>query len=297
MLDLKNYLDKIEDIEPGETLRMNHTTCEAGEDTRERLYVTRTLANPLVTIAYCHNCQQGGRWNDGNYKSYRDTKHRNRANAPQRFESVAEVEIPKGLVDDLNTWPGYAQAWAISRGLGGTLCERYAIKYDPNSDRIYLPRGNFVGNGTVSKQAGYQLRSLGRGSKYTTVQREDAPNWSKVYLGDDVTPTWAVIVEDLVSAIHVVEESKYDQDCNHPIVYVNHGTKIDPTMLYEIANECKWATVWLDNDNDHVLKQARLMKRTIALYNSGITVAKVPAEYRDPKYHLGDIVRILDEVW
>ena len=40
-------------MDVGETVRINHADCEAGEDTRRRLYITM---KPDILLGYCHNC-------------------------------------------------------------------------------------------------------------------------------------------------------------------------------------------------------------------------------------------------
>ena len=47
--------------------------------------------------------------------------------------------------------------------------------------------------------------------------------------------------------------------------------------------------VWLDNDNDHVIKQAKTMERTIALYNEGIIVRRTTVS--DPKHFTNEEIR------
>ena len=75
MLDLQHYQQMIDDLEPGETVRYNHTDCPAGEDTRRRLYLTRPHADPTWVLGYCHNCQDSARSGGKKYEQYRNKRH------------------------------------------------------------------------------------------------------------------------------------------------------------------------------------------------------------------------------
>lgn len=299
MLDLKPYIEEIEDIEPGQTVRINHTDCEAGEDTRRRLYLTRTHADETQVIAYCHNCQQGGYHSDGHYKSYRDEKHR--ANIKDKCTLSDTVEEPPGLVPEITAWPTAAQSWAFTKGIYQTDADWYHIKYDPSTDRVYLPRWDHLDRTDDDRGAlvGYQLRSLHGYArpKYMTAQRKDAENFTFIH-PKQAECDYVVVVEDLVSAIHIIRATEDEgQGANLPGVFVNYGTRIDPRMMYTIAHGYKYAVIWLDNDNQHVDNQAKLMARTIAMYSDKISVARVD-ESSDPKhYEPIEICHILDEVW
>lgn len=291
MLNLRLYETEIDAIEPGQTIRINHTDCEAGEDTRRRLYLTRTLADEAAVVAYCHNCQQGGKRSDHGYKTYRNTKHGVVDKAPALSDTVEE---PHGLVTELVDWPTDARAWAISRRLTQEHANYYGIAYDPSSDRVYLPK---INGGLLQ---GYQLRAIHpwQRPKYLTANTIDAQPWTYLY-GDCTTPPdYVVIVEDLISGIHIIDACSTDPEGgNVPDVYVLHGVKVDPTLMHRIANQFTWATIWLDNDNVHVCKQAELMERTIKLYNDNINV-RVIKEENDPKHYSPEDIRMtLDEVW
>src|SRR5210317_1255666 len=102
MLNLRPYVDEIECIEPGQTIRINHTDCDAGEDTRQRLYLTRTHADDTVVVGYCHNCQQGGKHSDTSYTKYRNEKHGVVNTIPTIKDNVI---VPDSVVTKLVDWP------------------------------------------------------------------------------------------------------------------------------------------------------------------------------------------------
>lgn len=299
MFSLTMYLNEIEDMSPGETIRLNHEDCEAGTDSRRRLYVTRTMADPSHVMAYCHNCQDSGHTNLG--ESYRISRHMS-TGYPHPEQSVCnEITEPKGLLDQIRDWPTYAQAWAYSRRLAQVDTHKYGIKFDPSSDRVYLPRYEHIQmGGDKGELIGYQLRNVAshnkRQAKYLTVSKDGAHSWSFIQNGSgyERDANYCVLVEDLVSAIHIMRSVKGVL----PDVFVMHGTKVDPVLMHNVAQMYDYATVWLDNDNDHVLKTAEVIRRTIAMYSDKINVCKVDQPYTDPKnYGPVQIDNILDEVW
>lgn len=297
MLDLKNYTTEMDDIAVGETRRVDHSTCEAGEDERRRLYLTRTVADPTKVVAYCHNCQQGGVWTDGDYKAYRSQRHQSPTSTVLTCD---EVVVPPGLIETTTDWPAPAQSWLYKKGPSKKMCEKYGIQYDPSSERIYLPRyRTWDNNGWEPSKLliGYQLRSLnGVGSKYLTVHKDGEQGWTELLDSKYCEKDYAIIVEDLSSGLHIIESCSADES-NGPVVFVNYGTKVDPTMMYNIANNFKWCVVWLDNDGQHIHNQAQLMVRTIKMYSDKIHV-KALDWMDDAKYHEADhVVRALDEVW
>lgn len=282
MLDLSNYRTQCEDIEPGETIRINHTDCEAGEDTRRRLYITRPIADPTKVIAYCHNCQQGGADGSNKYSIYRERRHASAAiNLPPIDDNVVP---PHNMVGYMKDWPVDAKSWAYSNHLVDMDAVQYGIQFDPSSDRVYIPRYDRVPNG---KLVGYQLRRVSSldGPKYLTAQKDDTPSFTVIE--GDIAPRYAVVVEDYVSGIHI-RKALHDTD-----VYVIYGTKIDPTVMYQLATHgYGGVTIWLDNDNDHVCEQAKAMKRTIELYNPNIKVRRI-ALANDPKHHSPEEIKNL----
>ena len=298
MLNLDPYLDEIEDIEPGETRRVNHTDCDAGEDTRRRLYITRTHSDEGKVLAYCHNCQQSGLHTSKQWTTYRNSKHEDNVTYTAVPSDV--VTEPAGLIEDVKLWPTHAKSWYYAN-VPLSLGKWWGYKYDPSTDRVYIPRWKYAGRreSTPKDLVGYQLRDLtGRGRpKYITAQRKDMDQYSFIY-PKQAKCTYVVIVEDLQSALHIIQATENEGKGAHlPGIYVNHGTRIDPTMMYIIAHNYGHCTVWLDNDGQHVINQAKLMQRTIQMYSSNIACRRVE-DKSDPKhYDALMILEILDEVW
>lgn len=270
MINLNEWLADIDTLEPGQTIRKDHVNCPAGEDTRQRLYITRQASSPDVVLGYCHNCQESGVFKE-DYQQYRD--------APTPTSTTTSVVTPPpNLVFDTKLWPTNARTWLYgkaSRIAGTTVTEAY-IGYDPSTDRIYLP--SFTPSGTL---IGYQLRDINnREPKYITVRKKGAPSYTSLH--HEVVHSlihgtgWQVacIVEDLISG-YVLYNLGMD-------AFVTHGTNVDPVLMYTIATHYDEAIVWLDNDNHHVCTQAKTMARTLSMYSPSIKVTHI--EYAsDPK--------------
>ena len=287
MIDLKQYQAEIDDIEVGDTARVNHELCTAGEDTRRRLYITRPHASPDRVIAYCHNCQESGvlSTGDNTYIKYRDDRHSSQV-AQSIVKDEEEIELPTGLVYQLSDWTQASKAWAYKAKLNTPWVAKYEIGEDPSTGRVCLPQWRVATPKHRWHLDGYQLRKTDpnvRGPKYLTVRKKDTPRYSELMdLAYD--HTCAVIVEDLVSGIHVIEAME-----GLARVYVNYGVDVDTDTLEAALSGNRPVVVWLDNDSDHVNNQAEMMARTLSLI--GNQPVKIIRVYSDPKHQDYEFIR------
>lgn len=300
MLKQNDWIDEGTELAPGETKRICHTNCEAGEDTRFRLYITRPQADEAKLIAYCHNCQESGFAFDNGYTAYRDDKHDDRF-TPDDSTALEEVEPPPNMISNMDDWPALAKAWAYKNYLSKDVADRFNIQYDPSSNRVYLPRyEGWAPRVHTGKLLGYQLRALDKhsGPKYITAALPDVPSWTFIH-PSQATCNYVVVVEDLLSGIKILEATYNEgEGANFPGVYVNHSTRVDPTMCYTIARRYKYAIVWFDNDSDHVIEQAHTMQRTISLYNDKCRAVVMPPPISDAKHYAeSEVLYYLDQVW
>ena len=278
-MNLNSWATEIESIQPGETIRVDHTECTAGEDTRRRLYLTRVLANPEVVVGYCHNCAEGGKHTDSKYTQYRDERHK-KVGGVRASTKVYHVAPPDSVIRTLSHWPVHAQAWAMKNKLTQVDLNTYSIGHDTASDRVYIPRYDRVlcniHNGGQALQ-GYQLRlTQGKGPKYTTVLTHDDKGYTVLVPYHGAPMETIVVVEDLVSGIHVI-----NADSSATVsVLVNYGVKINPVAMPALTLYNK-VVVWLDNDSAYVVEQGRKYARTVALYG---TDADVVYNMSDPKH-------------
>lgn len=292
-LNLTPYMTEVDDLEIGDTVRLNHDDCAAGTDSRRRLYITRPQANPETVVAYCHNCQQGGYHVTGQHSGFRRTRHEN--TPAKNIHKVQDtLSVPPNLLDDIDDWPLLAQAWAYKGRMNKVLIRGYGIAYDPSSDRVYIPRYNWHSkHGDTyyfGDLQGYQLRNVDADTKrpkYLTVTTKDDTGFSLLKTETAALPTTrAVLVEDLLSGIHIVEAT-HAAGPTATMAIVNYGTQVQLPALHACALQSR-AIVWLDNDSKHVVEQAEQMARTINLINSQCLVRVIGGKYSDPKHHTWD---------
>jgi len=174
---------------------------------------------------------------------------------------------------------------------------KYGIAFDPSTNRVYLPRYNEVSylTGVKGKLVGYQLRdTVGQGPKYLTVQLREEESLTIITADFVKDSVCAVVVEDLVSGIHIAKAAAKN---NAPLdVYVNYGVKVNNYLLYQLK-DMEHITVWLDNDSQHVINQAKHILRTAGLFAPTASLHRVE-DYSDPKHYSTDkIIKIMDEAW
>lgn len=290
-IDLGVYEELIDDLEVGDTVRVDHFECPAGQDTKRRLYLTKPAHAPKTVLAYCHNCN--GKGVQTGQQGYRTNAHSYWADPPPKIVE-GEFKPPPNLITDPALWPTHATQWRIEKNLTQVECQQYGIAHDGHSNHVYLPMWAMVDIQTSHMQHpsmvlhGYQLRRLvGKGPKYTTVLKDKGTIPSTTIrhkVGNDTV----ILVEDLASGIAIAGEM--DDDV---AVMVNYGVKNTPQVLDRASTKMKQGIVWLDNDNDHVKEQARGIARTWSLIR-GCPVAVV-SDYADPKLveldTIGEVIR------
>jgi hypothetical protein len=274
-MDVTQFMD----ILPGETHRYDHTACTAGEDTRQRLYVTRA-AHSNTLLLYCHNCQQGSRYFIGERPLYRDEKPPTPKHEASVIKPVKAPIMPNASTP-IGEFHATSQAWLArtfnltahveNGGDPEVLRARYDIRehdtgVNPN------PRGNV---GLHS----YQLRKVDArdtGPKYYSrkLQHMDTPGVTHIQMEqlDDVT----VLVEDYMSGI-AVSEAGYN-------AVVNYGVQKPGNLMPWLHKNTNAFVVWLDNDSDHVIGQSVGIMRQQQMFSGGkMGVYRITEEF-DPKH-------------
>jgi hypothetical protein len=227
-------------VERGQTIRIDHSDCPAGEDTRRRLYLTRPAGSPNVVLAYCHNCQESG-VQRGEFDKYRDYV------APSTEMGVLHIPFqePSGLEWDPDNWPIAATSWRVLKGLGSNNVRQARIAYDPTTHRIYIPMYDYINTDAEptkhSTLIGYQLRHIeGVGPKYLTALK-DSSTKPFTRIGPLISK-YCVLVEDLASGLALAAVA----DDHNLSILVNYGVQIKPEALYSV-NDCgmarqRWTT-------------------------------------------------------
>jgi hypothetical protein len=290
-IDLHPWMSEIEDLARGESISVDHTDCEAGEDTRQRLYLTRPASTPNIVLGYCHNCQCNGVWR-AQHQPYRDF-HKGTV----KHSAITKFDVPRNMVPNPLLWPGDATRWRIQKGLSQDEAMRAGIEYDPHSHRVYLPVYDFMVEGgpvAESNLIGFQLRAIedGASPKYYTAQAEqDTVLYTRLIRRMDGTNCY-VLVEDLASGLAVAQAIESTVHTNVGVL-VNYGIKTKVEAL-AACNPMHFGYVWLDNDSDHVRQRALELTKTWALV-SGCTT-KMNGGHQDPKhYTMRDIRDVLQE--
>lgn len=276
----------------GNTMRVNHDDCEAGRDTRRRLYLTRPNSTPDVVLGYCHNCQEHGVLRDGSHV-FRDFDAK-----PTKVEKKIPFAPPPSLVNCTEgAWPHDAVTWRVHKSLAMQDCFRVGVKYDPDTHRVYLPMWDRVNSeGRIyanSKLLGYQLRDIsGTNCKYlTALEDKDTKPFTSIGIGKRVT----YLVEDLASGL-VLNRTLMPEEggvIEHQVV-VNYGVKCTPEVLSAHC-ETDYYVVWLDNDGDHISDQARIISRTWSLFTG--KPCYIEDQYGDPKAVDADAIKAVDSYW
>lgn len=281
-MEMGELIDRESDFAIGETRRFNHTRCEAGEDKRQRLYMTRPANTPNILLGYCHNCQDKGVVTIGSER-FRDSD----TNTVPPVVCNDVVTQPDSVIFDTNEWPGVATAWRYKNNLNIAMTNNAGIGYDSETSRIYLPMFNSIllsrkpNSYTHGRLVGFQLRNLSNhGVKYYKSLTPGQPHStiiSAVGEPNDST-TVAVVVEDYISGL-IMAEAMMQTGYGFKIL-VNYGTQVDAGALCRLG-AYDHAVVWLDNDNKHVREQAQNMSRTLQLLNPVST--NVVMLEKDPK--------------
>ena len=279
---VQDYKTVTDDLAVGQTARVNHDSCTAGADHRRRLYLTRTVANPDAIVAYCHNCQQSGYHKTGTHVDYRTDRHQQKI--PTVHTIVDSIAPPTNMVHGMEDWPVSCQAWAANNGISPMRATTWLIAYDPTTDRVFIPRYDWQDGTSIGKLMGYQLRNCDPDKitpKYLTTTRSadkgftvlSTPNFTGVYD--------AVIVEDFVSAIHIVEAC---MRFSIPVkVFVNYGTKVNLELCHAAA-QFDTVITWLDNDSPHVIEQAQHIHRTVCMIEPQYH-RRIVTDRADPKHY------------
>jgi hypothetical protein len=203
-----------------------------------------------------------------------EDRYRERGPVSATPEPATEYTTPTVVaLDNRHVLPTEAEAWRIKAGISRAECNYYSIYYNPDWDAIVIP---FYGMDGL--QMGHQLRPLHKrgGAKYINFQKEPDAQLGGILVSTTKSST-LVIVEDLVSAIHI-NRAGFD-------ALVNYGTHVKPSVLHQIPERYKTVLVWLDNDNPVVDKHSKDMHNILHLYNNNGRCIRRISMCDDPKHY------------
>lgn len=253
----KEEFEEYAPVSPGE-VHINHTGCEAGTDTKKRLYIKR-LDDGHTVLAYCHHCGKSGAIFKDGFRSLeaikKITKH--------TTSSATTYSVPSDYECDTLRWPSKARAWIYQYGITDEEIKRYGIGYSDRNRRVVLPAWE------DGELLGYQLRRIhddDTGPKYTTYWNKKNYVWKDLTSPSDVL----VLCEDILSAIKL-------RRFYNSLAMLTTSLSIEN---YKYLLPFKTILVFLDNNNAQVKLQAIKLKDKISIY---IPDTRIITIEQDPK--------------
>lgn len=265
MIPAHEYRSVGEPLPVGKQVNINHVMCNAGTDTRGRLYIKRLEG---AVVSYCHNCGEHGYVKLNNLRSITDLL---KANDSIEKGGHGDIELPHDCIPLRDDWPNEAASWLWKYGITAEEVVNNNITYSPSWNRLILPvydGGKLVfwqGRAVNSKQT----------PKYVNARAVAKP--MATFLATHNPSKVVVIVEDILSAIKVSR-------CVDSIALL--GTSPDFDCLREKVEGYAEVVVWLDNDSAGVKKSVELANR-LSLVVWGVlknfsSIYTQPKEIDDP---------------
>lgn len=277
---------------PGDTIRMNHQDCPAGEDTRGRLYVTR-FENSNKLGWYCHNCSQGGGFNS--FTSDRDIYRtpvstlatevdKDKAIRTLKDQEECIVVSDKIPYEDL---PIGAIVYLDKYKIARPIYERHNITYNFATNAIET-YGHDPLNHNEPRYAWIQKRRLDKLVRTKYIQ-ERSENFSGIgsaqyngYEGNIL-----VICEDYISAVRIAEANA------ELIGGHNFGVQVKAlewARFIDARPKIDSVVIWFDNDGEIPKENAMALARVIKASYPHFKV-KVIDHLFDPKKYTDNEIR------
>jgi hypothetical protein len=214
-----------EHIPDGKQEKYNHVDCDAGEDTKQRLYVKHVDG---AILFHCHHCGISG------YYRPRERYSPIAENVAEKVALVHNEHVNYAEIDaeeDFDKFRLEGQLWLNQYGFDAQMCEDYGIKEVLNGLVLPVYYKTDIG---LTDVAGYQIRRYNAKPKYTTYT-----NQSYSYLSS--APSFSVIItEDLLSS-YKLHAAGYSTVCLL-------GTSLSPEMCTWMAQTYPRQVLWLDDD-------------------------------------------------
>lgn len=263
----------------GEQVHINHTNCPAGEDTRQRLYITRK--DETLYLAYCHNCTGWGALKVTNGAT--TWKYVN-----PRVHTVDALLIPEPVPTDLKS---LNDSWGV--GSGYKKCLNYIQNYLENLDSNFHVADKVVFYSPSLKRivlhikdednSFWQARGCsGEKLKYYSGKSQDK---NAIVLSGRAGNEVCVLTEDILSAVSVATTNKYDA------IPLLGTTPANFPQLVSKLSKYKKVIIWLDNDEAGASGGTELHTRLQML--GSFSVARYFSPLDPKKYHVSKIVEML----
>lgn len=258
-LRYEEFVSLGQELEIGEQIHINHEDCDAGEDSKRRLYIKRgdDDGNDII-LAYCHHCGKSGRYND----SFSKVKKARQGLHHVTTSTTRDNKIPRDAITSWNDWTKEARVWVSQYGITEEESVRWGLTYSKFYDKVCLP---FRIDGDLH---GFQLRALHKDitPKYDTRRIISPTCWYSGKVSDTLT-----IVEDILSGIKCARHTS-------SLAVLGSGLS-DEVFEFISSQGFTNFNVFLDNDNRHVKKNQLVLKNRLELLGN----VKIIKELHDPK--------------
>jgi len=258
---------ELKDMEDGAQVHVNHPNCEAGADTKRRLFIKR---QENVWLGWCHHCGTKGFLRHGR------VNHIARRNQVEHHHKLA---LPADFTSDPSKCHVLANAWYHKFGI--TLEERshYRLGWSDREQRAILPMWE---HGELVCYQRRRLLPLDTGPKYTTARRVGSSN--AVFnggFGRGMTGDIMVLTEDILSAIVVGRQVTSTALLG---VFL-HESQVSHVLRFSPRE----VIVALDDDNPAVRQAQRTMVRRLSPYTD---VRKLTGHDTDPKEQSYEAIKL-----
>jgi len=255
----------------GVQIHINHKGCSAGEDTKKRLYIKRTVGGVL---AYCHHCSEHGFVRD-------KTGDGDRLASWLKGKDVDAPRIERVMWE----WESSPTHMAGTAWLHANHCTpqdgRYFSGVREDSSKIALRLLDPLGS-----PIGYQFRNLEKGAKpkYLT-SYIDNPNRGDASWFHVPNNKILIITEDYMSAYRI------HRDVGFMSSVALLKTSISDRTLVQIANMTfEMVFIWLDPD-EAGMKGAQEAMKQLNYYLPKETKIAIMGYDKEPKQYTPDELR------
>ena len=262
----EDYVDDAPTTELESPVNINHDSCKAGRDYKQRLYIWRKADGSVSS--YCHHCGGSGYIKSGSTRNLYKLRKGSGVLRSMSTTASPEAKLPFDYTQDLTKWSIPAKAWVFAGGLSALDIKRHKLGYSASLDRVVLP----VYERISPILNGWQGRELIKGGtlKYITHKRRgiDLCFYSTCVKGKSDT---VCIVEDVLSAIR----------CSEFVDGVAVlGTRYSNELIFNLTDGYSHVIIYLDNDNSIVKKKQEQLKSILSLYVDKVSIIKTN---KDPK--------------
>jgi hypothetical protein len=236
-----------EELEDDASVKVNHHTCTAGTDTRNRFGIKRVDGAYLF---HCFNCGQSG------YYRQQETISRIKL-ASALVTTDKGVEDIRAVYDTSNRkydeFDLRGQLWLGQYQFDDLMCKTYGIR--ECNDGIILP----IHKTSDVLPQGFQIRRYDKKPKYLTYRGNAKAQYIK---GNPSKPL--VVVEDLLSS-YKLNFAQYSTLCLM-------GTSLSLKTLEELhVDRSNRVVIWLDDDEAGEAGMIKIYRELSPLFSGGIT--------------------------